>query len=116
MKEYNYARGGNPTRSVLEKCIAALDNADYCLTFSSGCGALSAVLHTLKPGDHIICAKETYGGTRVLFLLHTESQNMEIDFVDVTCVKSIEKAIKSNTKVKEKLFSTYLLSYKKRYF
>lgn len=103
MKEYNYARGGNPTRSVLEKCIAALDNADYCLTFSSGCGALSAVLHTLKPGDHIICAKETYGGTRVLLLLHTESQNMEIDFVDVTCVKSIEKSDQIQYKSKRKI-------------
>lgn len=99
---YCYDRDGNPTRSVLEQTVAALDNGKYCLAFPSGCAALSTLLHTLKPGDHIVCGNAAYGGTRTLLLHYTKSQNMEVDFVDSTCVKSVEKALKPNTKVNMK--------------
>lgn len=98
-KGYCYCRAGNPTRTILEKSIAALDNAKYCLTFPSGCATLTTLLQRLKPGDHILSASETYGGTRTLFLHYAKTQQIEVDFVDITCVDSVEEAIKPNTKV-----------------
>lgn len=79
--------------------MAALDNAKYGLAYPSGCAAVTALLHLLKPGDHIVSAAKQYGGTRALFLDHVAIQGIEIDFVDSTDLKAIESAIKPNTKV-----------------
>ncbi|MBK5284424.1 MAG: PLP-dependent transferase, partial [Bacteroidia bacterium] len=62
-KGFAYARGKNPTRSALEKNIAALEEAKYCLCFSSGMGASDAVVKLLKPGAEVIAADDLYGGT-----------------------------------------------------
>ncbi|HRB40969.1 MAG TPA: PLP-dependent transferase, partial [Bacteroidia bacterium] len=66
-KGYAYARGKNPTRSQLEKNIAALENAKYGLCFSSGMGATDAVMKLLKPGDEVISGDDLYGGTYRMF-------------------------------------------------
>lgn len=79
--------------------MASLDNAQYGLVYSSGCAAVMALLHTLKTGDHIVSCSELYGGTRLIILDYIAIQGIEIDFVDATDVKCIERAIKPNTKV-----------------
>lgn len=63
---FEYSRSGNPTRNVLEKCLASLDNGRYGLTFSSGLGATTAVLTMLSNGDHIVIGDDIYGGTNRL--------------------------------------------------
>ncbi|NWV55575.1 CGL lyase, partial [Daphoenositta chrysoptera] len=60
---YDYTRSGNPTRDCLEKAVAALDGAKYCLAYSSGLGALLNICHLLKTGDTIICMDDVYGGS-----------------------------------------------------
>ena len=45
---YEYGRSGNPTREVLEKCLAALDGAAHCVTFASGLAATTAITTLLK--------------------------------------------------------------------
>jgi cystathionine gamma-synthase len=60
---YDYARGGNPTRQALETCIASLEGAAHGLSFASGLAAEDAVLHLLRPGDHLIIPNDAYGGT-----------------------------------------------------
>ena len=45
---YEYGRSGNPTRDVLEKCLAALDGAAHCVTFASGLAATTAITTMLK--------------------------------------------------------------------
>jgi len=62
-KGFEYARSGNPTRSVLEACLASLDDAKYALSFASGLGATTSVVHLLKAGDHMISVDDVYGGT-----------------------------------------------------
>src|SRR5436190_9124068 len=54
-KGYEYSRSGNPTRTALETCLAALEGADMGLAFGSGLAATNAVLAALvKPGDEVL--------------------------------------------------------------
>ena len=62
-KGYEYSRSGNPTRTALETCLAALEGGERALAFSSGLAATTAVLSTLKPGDEVAAAADLYGGT-----------------------------------------------------
>ena len=52
--DYDYARSKNPTRTALEANLAALEGADFGLTFSSGLAAMDCVLHQLHAGDHVV--------------------------------------------------------------
>lgn len=79
--------------------MAALDNAKHCLAYPAGCAAVTALLHLMKQGDHIISCIEQYGGTRSLLLDYTENQGIQLDFVNSTVLEEIENAIKPNTKV-----------------
>jgi hypothetical protein len=63
MQGYVYGRSGNPSRHVLEACLASLDGAKYGLCFASGLGATTAVVHLLNSGDHIVSVDDLYGGT-----------------------------------------------------
>ena len=62
-KGYEYSRSGNPTRTALETCLAALEGGERALAFASGLAATTAVLSTLKPGDEVAAAADLYGGT-----------------------------------------------------
>jgi cystathionine beta-lyase/cystathionine gamma-synthase len=62
-KGYEYSRSGNPTRSALETCLAALEGGERALAFASGLAATTAVLSTLGPGDEVATAADLYGGT-----------------------------------------------------
>jgi len=64
---YAYARGKNPTRAALEKNIAALEKAKHGLCFSSGMGAMDAVIKLLQPGDEVITGDDLYGGSYRMF-------------------------------------------------
>src|SRR5262245_18024033 len=62
-KGYEYSRTGNPTRTALEACLAALEGGERGLAFASGLAATTAVLSLLKPGDEVAAAADLYGGT-----------------------------------------------------
>jgi cystathionine gamma-lyase len=62
-KGYEYSRSGNPTRTALETCLAALEGGERGLAFASGLAASTAVLALLKPGDEVAAAADLYGGT-----------------------------------------------------
>jgi cystathionine gamma-lyase len=62
-KGYEYSRTGNPTRTALETCLAALEGGERGLAFASGSAASTAVLAQLKPGDEVAAAADLYGGT-----------------------------------------------------
>lgn len=97
---YEYSRYKNPTRDVLDTCLAAMDNAKYALTFSAGVGAISGILTTLNSGDHVISTKDLYGGTLRLFRdLAAAKMNIEFEFVDFNDLKTLEKSFKPNTKM-----------------
>src|SRR3989440_5488185 len=62
-KGYEYSRSGNPTRTALETCLAALEGGERGLAFASGLAATTAVLAVLKPGDEVVAAADLYGGS-----------------------------------------------------
>jgi cystathionine beta-lyase/cystathionine gamma-synthase len=62
-KGYEYSRSGNPTRTALETCLAALEGGERALAFASGLAATTAVLSVLRPGDEVAAAADLYGGT-----------------------------------------------------
>jgi len=60
---YEYARTGNPTRTALQKALAALEGAAYGVSFASGLAAEDTILRLLEPGDHVVMGNDAYGGT-----------------------------------------------------
>lgn len=97
--EFAYGRIGNPTRNVLEKCLADLDDGKFCVTFSSGTGAVMAAASLAKTNDHIICSGDVYGGTTHLLRNHCEQYEIGLDIVDPTDLNNLKKAVKKNTKM-----------------
>ncbi|HLY83936.1 MAG TPA: cystathionine gamma-synthase [Acidimicrobiales bacterium] len=70
-KGYEYSRTGNPTRTALERCLAALEGARHGVAFSSGLAGEDAVLRLLAPGDHVLMPDDAYGGTyRLIAQVH----------------------------------------------
>ncbi|KAG5673934.1 hypothetical protein PVAND_003935 [Polypedilum vanderplanki] len=96
---FEYSRSGNPTRNVLEACLAGLDNAKFAVTFASGLGTQTAIISTLKTGDGIITGDDIYGGTNRLFRNLAANMGIEVQFVDLTDLKNLEQSIKPNTKL-----------------
>ena len=66
-KGYDYARVANPTRTALQKCLAALEGAAHGHAFSSGLGATTTLMHLLSPGDHVVAVNDVYGGVYRMF-------------------------------------------------
>src|SRR6218665_2250917 len=98
-KGYAYARGKNPTRSALEKCLAELEGAKYGLCFSSGMGATDAVVKLLRPGDEVITGDDLYGGTYRMFTKVFAPFGIKFHFIDMKDVNNIKKYINANTKM-----------------
>lgn len=97
---YEYSRTGNPTREVLEKKLAALENAEFALAFSSGVAAeTTLLLSLLKSGDHIIAFEDIYGGTQRLFDSVLPKFGVKTTFVDATDINNIKKNIKPETRL-----------------
>lgn len=61
--EYEYTRAGNPNFTILEKTVAALEEGAFATVFSSGLGALTALLSTFQSGDVVVALDGLYGGT-----------------------------------------------------
>ena len=98
-KGYEYARTQNPTRSALEKNIAALEGAKFGFAFASGMAAIDTTLKLVKSGDHVILGDNTYGGTFRLFNRILVDYGIEFDLADTSDISNLEKAFKPNTKM-----------------
>jgi cystathionine gamma-lyase len=98
-KGYAYARGANPTRNVLQKSLAALENGNFALCFSSGMGATDAVIKLLNPGDEVITSNDLYGGSYRMFKRVFERFGIKFHFIDLTHATAIESYLNSNTKL-----------------
>jgi len=96
---YDYSRSGNPTRTSLEECLAALERGKYGLAFSSGCAAALAVIHTLAPGDHVVCCDDVYGGSYRLLTKIAVPFGIRVSFANLGNPRQLERELKSSTKL-----------------
>jgi cystathionine beta-lyase/cystathionine gamma-synthase len=98
-KGYAYARGKNPTRVALEKCMASLENAKHGLCFSSGMGATDAIIKLLRPGDEVIAPDDLYGGSYRMFMKVFTHFGIVFHFVDMSDSDGINKLLNAKTKM-----------------
>ena len=98
-KGYDYSRSDNPTRTPLQACLAALEGANHALVFASGLAATDNLVRTLvRPGDHVVCGDDVYGGTYRLFDKVVRHWGVTFTYADFsTC--DLEKAIPAGTKL-----------------
>jgi cystathionine beta-lyase len=98
-QEYEYSRGGNPTRTALENSFASIENGTHGFAFSSGMAAIDCVLRTLNPGDEVIAGDDLYGGTYRMFTRLFQKYGLEFTYVDMNAVANVTDAITEKTKL-----------------
>lgn len=95
-----YTRWGNPTITLAEQTLAALEGTESALVFASGMGAITtAVLALLKAGDHIVAQRDIYGGVTKFFSEWLPKLGIETTFVDTNKYEQHERAIRANTRM-----------------
>ncbi len=95
---YEYARTGNPTRTALETCLAALEGAERAVAFASGLAAEDAVFRLLSPGDHVLMADDVYGGTwRQIAKVH-QRFGLEVSAVDLSDLDAVRAGLRPTTR------------------
>jgi cystathionine gamma-synthase len=94
---FDYSRVTNPTRLELEKTIAILEKGKYGLAFSSGMGAISALIKLFKPGSHLIVSEDLYGGTYRLFHEYYAGYGFSFSWTDTSDFARIEAALRPET-------------------
>ena len=97
-KGFDYGRTINPTRTALQQNLASLENGKHGFCFSSGMGAVQAVISLFKPGDHIICTNNVYGGTYRLFEQVIKNYGLKFSYVDTSDFDELKNSVKENTK------------------
>jgi len=98
-KGYDYSRAGNPTRTALEGCYAAIEGAKHAIAFGSGCAATTAILMTLKSGDHVLCGDDVYGGTFRIFDRVMKDFGLASTSLDMTDPLKVRAALRPSTKM-----------------
>ncbi len=81
---WEYSRTHNPTRNALQACIASLEGGKHGVCFSSGMAAIDTVMRLMKPGSHILCGDDVYGGTYRLFTKCWAPLGFRFTFVDTS--------------------------------
>jgi cystathionine gamma-synthase len=97
---YEYSRSGNPTRTALETCLAALERGSRGLAFASGLAAEDTVLRTvLTPGAHAVVPDDAYGGTYRLFAKVASRWGVEHTPVPLADLDAVRAAIRPETRL-----------------
>ena len=94
--EFDYSRSGNPTRSVVEEQLAAIERGTAGFAFSSGMAALDAVCSLVSAGEEIVACVDLYGGTYRLLSQVVARRGVRVRFVntsdDAVLVEALERA------------------------
>ncbi len=98
-KGYEYARTQNPTRSALEKNLAALENGTDAICFSSGLAAQDAAIKLLQTGDEVLSVNDLYGGSYRQMVRVYGPWGLKSRYIDMTDASGVEAAIGPDTKM-----------------
>jgi cystathionine beta-lyase/cystathionine gamma-synthase len=97
---YLYSRWANPTVDALARTIASLEGAEATACFASGMGAIHAsVASCVAAGEHIVSARQIYGGTFGLFNDYLPRTGVEVSFADITDLDEVAAAFRDTTRV-----------------
>ncbi len=97
---YVYSRFTNPTVTMFQDRLAALEGAEACVATASGMAAILAMsLALLKAGDHVVCSNAVFGSTVQLYTNILGRFGVETTFVSPTRVEEWEKAARPNTRL-----------------
>jgi cystathionine gamma-synthase len=95
-----YTRWGNPTTTLAEQTLAAIEGTEGARVFASGMGAITTtVLALLKAGDHIVAQRDIYGGVTNFFTQWLPKLGIETTLVDTNDYEQHERAIRPNTRL-----------------
>lgn len=95
-----YTRWGNPTITLAEQTLAALEGTEGARVFASGMGAITtAILALVQTGDHIVAQRDIYGGVTKFFSEWLPKLGIETTLVDTTDYEQHARAIRANTKL-----------------
>jgi cystathionine gamma-lyase len=98
-KGYEYSRTHNPTRTVLQDNLAALENGKTGLCFASGMAAIDAIIKLLKPGDEVVSTNDLYGGTYRIFTKVFGRYGIKFRFVSMENVGDLHQHLTDSTKL-----------------
>ncbi len=98
-KGYEYSRTHNPTRTVLQNNLAALENGKHGLCYATGLAATDAVMKLLKPGDEVVASNDLYGGTYRIFTKIYQEFGIRFHFVKIQSGADVEPYLNSKTKL-----------------
>jgi len=98
-KGYEYARTQNPTRTVLQNALAAIENGKHGLCFGSGMAATDAVIKLLAPGNEVIVSNDLYGGTYRIMTKVFANYGIKFHFIGMDNAQNIEQYVNANTKM-----------------
>jgi cystathionine gamma-synthase len=96
---FMYTRNDNPNRRALEQGISALEGGQAAAAFASGTAAAMALFQALAPGDHVLAHVDAYYGTSRLLRETFLQWGLEADFIDMSDIKAVKKALRSKTKL-----------------
>jgi cystathionine gamma-synthase len=97
---YEYARGGNPTRTSLETQLASLEGGTRAFSFASGLAAEDALLRAvLTPGDHVLMGNDVYGGTHRLVNRVHVPWGVELDTAEMGDLDAVRAGLRENTRI-----------------
>jgi cystathionine gamma-lyase len=98
-KGYEYARTQNPTRGALETALASLEGGAHGICFASGMAAVSACMHLLEQGDHVVASDDLYGGTYRVFEQVFRATGLVFTYVDAADTEAVERAMGPKTRM-----------------
>lgn len=90
---FDYARTSQPSRALLEAALADLEGAAGACVTASGMAAIDLVLNDLEPGARVVCAHDSYGGTRRLFDARAAQGRIEVVYADTTNAEALKDAL-----------------------
>jgi cystathionine beta-lyase/cystathionine gamma-synthase len=98
-KGYDYSRGGNPTRTALQLCLASLESAEHGIAFSSGLGAVTTIMHLVSPGERVVAVNDVYGGVYRMFSQVYEPKGYDFTWLAATDFGDLASHLDERTRI-----------------
>ena len=96
---FEYSRESNPNRSALEQCLSALEGGQESLAFASGLAVITACIHAMEPGDHVLASDDVYYGMRMVAGKVFDKWPVETTYVDMYDLDAVRAAMRPTTRL-----------------